>query len=139
MKVLSEFHDGSVDGVLLDGTNAFLFLSTWNKDRVVMELHDLRSLRMDDFRQGNILFDVRVREGNEITQDDSEHLFGFSDEAKAAKKLAEVHEEKLVVVEMNPSYGASFLAIAKSFKMMSRQTWLNELVTTEKLHGAETK
>jgi hypothetical protein len=136
MKVFSEFHDGSLDGVLLDGTSAFLFLRTLSKDRFVVRLDGLLSLKMDDFRQGSSVFDVIARKGNEITHDDIEQLFGFVDVAKTAKKLAEAHEEQLVVVEVNPSYGASFLAIAKSFRTMSRKDWLDGIVTTEKSLGS---
>jgi len=136
MKVFNEFHDGFVEGVLLDGTSALLFLSTWKEDRVVMKLDDVRSLKMNDLRHGNILFEVIVREGSEITHDDIEQLFGFSDDSKAAKKLTEAREEQLVVVELNPSYGASSLAIAKSFRTMPRRTWLNEIVTIEKSPGS---
>lgn len=133
MKTFNEFHDGFVEGVLLDGTSAFVFLSTWKKDQFVMKLDDLLSLKMDDFRQGNILFDVLIREGNEVTGDDIESLFGFTEDTKAAEKLAEAHEDRNVVVEVNPSYGASLLAISKSISMVSRETWLIELAATKRL------
>jgi hypothetical protein len=136
MKTFNEFHDGFVEGVLLDRTSAFVFFRNWKEDRVVMKLDDVRSLKMNNFRQGNILFDVIARDGNEISHDDIEQLFGFSDDSQVAKKLAETDEEQLVVVEVNPSYGASFLAIAKSFRTMSRKDWLDEIVTTEKSLGS---
>ena len=94
---------------------------------------------MNDVREGSIVFDVIAREGNEITLDDITELYGFEEEPKAEEKLAQVRLEQHLVLEVNPSYGAILLLIAKSLRIMSRQTWLSELVMTEKLLGAESK
>jgi len=120
MKTYHEFHDGFVDGLLLDGYGVRLYLSTDEKQSFVLAVDDVRSLRLNDFREGNIIFDVVVRDGDEVTLSDMVELYGFSDEAKAVLKLGETHREGLIVVEVNPSYGASCLILAASVNLMSR-------------------
>lgn len=139
MKVFREFHDGAVGGLLLEGASALLFLSTSKKDSFVFKADEVDRLRMSDVRQGNIIFDVIAREGNEITLRDNMELYGFSEEAKAVETLAEVRQEQRLVLEVNASYGAALLLIAKTLRVMSRQTWLEELVVTEKLSQVESK
>lgn len=126
MRTFNQFHDGSLDGVLLDGKNARLFLSTLEKQSFVLHLSSVKSLRLNDFRQGNNIFDVLVREGDEITIEDIVELYGFADEVKATLALEEVHRNGLVVLEINPSYGASCQALASSVVLTEQHRLIPE-------------
>lgn len=108
-----------MDGLLLTNGGVQLFLSTDEQQSFIFHLAGLRSLRLNDFRQGNIIFDVIVRAGDEVTSRDIVELFGFLDEEKALQKLEEVHREGLIVLEINPSYGASCLMLATSVTLTS--------------------
>jgi len=114
VKTFNQFHDGSFDGVLLNGMGAQFFFRTREKQSFVLRVSGLKSLRLNDFRQGNIIFDVLLREGTEVNLSDIVELYGFTDEDKAALKLEEAHREALVVLEINPSYGASCQLLATS-------------------------
>lgn len=119
VRTFDQFHDGFVDGLLLGNDGVRLFLSTGEKQSFVLDVAGLRSLRLNDFREGNIIFDVVVRDGDEVTSRDMVELFGFSDEEKALQKLEEAHREGLIVIEINPSYGASCLMLASSMTLTS--------------------
>lgn len=54
------YHDGFLDGVLVDGREARFALRDLEGTRRVFSLRDIRCLCMDEFRQGNIVADLRV-------------------------------------------------------------------------------
>lgn len=114
MRTFDQFHGGFVDGLLLTNGGVQLFLSTDEKQSFILHVAGLRSLRLSGFREGNIIFDVIVRAGDEVSSRDMVELFGFPDDAKALQKLEEVHREGLIVLEINPSYGGSCLMLATS-------------------------
>jgi hypothetical protein len=61
MKSYSEFHDGFLDGFLMDGDSAYVFLRTQHEAPFVLEVLGVGSLKVDGFRQGNIIYDVLLR------------------------------------------------------------------------------
>jgi hypothetical protein len=84
-------------------------------------------VKIDDFKEGNIIYDVVVREGDELTRRDIVQLYGFTEEAKAELKLQKVKLDGLVVMEISPSYGASCLILAGSVALINRQEWKDRL------------
>ena len=108
-----------MDGLLLSNGGVQLFLSTDEKQSFILHVAGLRSLRLNNFREGNIIFDIVVRAGDEVTSRDMVELFGFSNDEKALQKLEGVHRESLIVLEINPSYGASCLMLATSVTLTS--------------------
>jgi len=120
MEKFDQFHDGFLDGLLIQGTSVRVFLSTEDRQEFVLEVGGVLSLIVDGFRQGNIIFDVLIRKGDDITIDDIVNLLGFKDEAKAQRKLEEVCHMNLIVLEINPSYGASCIILAESVELLSR-------------------
>jgi hypothetical protein len=120
MKNFSQFHDGYLDGLFLHGSAASIFLSTASKQAFVLQVSGVRSLKVDNFRQGNIIFDVLVRDGAELTVDDVKQFFEFKDEAKSLEKLEHLRHGGLVVLEINPSYGAACSILAESVELGAR-------------------
>jgi len=122
MKTLDDFHDGFLDGLLIQDATAHLFLSTGNKQEFVLKVSEVLSLKLDGFRQGNIIYDVLIRNADELTLQDIMYFYEFKDGAKAAKKLEELRETELVVLEVNPSYGAQCLILARSVDVSQRES-----------------
>ena len=121
MKTFNEFHDGYLDGLLIHGSGLSVFLSTADKQRFLLKAGGVLSLRMDGFRQGNIVYEVLVRDGDEVTLDDINSLYEFTDETKAISKLEETRRSGRVVLEINPSYGATFIALAESVEILNHR------------------
>jgi hypothetical protein len=120
MQKFDQFHDGFLDGLLIQGTAVQVFLSTENRQKFLLEVSGVVSLKVEGFRQGNIIFDVLTRNGDGITIHDMGDFFGFEDEANAYKKLEEVRSKNLIVLEINPSYGASCIILAESVELLPR-------------------
>ena len=123
MKNLNQFHDGHVEGLLIEGAKVQIFLSTEDHQAFVLELNGTLSLKADGFRQTSSIFDVLVRERDELTYDDVVESYGFTDASKARSKFEQLRDENLIVVRINPSYGASCLILAGSFALISRSDW----------------
>jgi hypothetical protein len=120
MEKFDQFHDGFLDGLLIQGTTVRVFLSSYDRREFVLEVGGVVSLKADGFRQGNIIFDVLKRNGDEITVDDIQNLLEFREEELGLKKLEEARGKNLVVLEINPSYGASCVILAESVELLPR-------------------
>jgi hypothetical protein len=125
LKEYSESHDGFLDGVFLDRSSAYIFLSTHRDELFVFEATQVDSLNIADFRKGNIIFEVLCHSANELSLEMIEAVNGgFPDVSRSrfAKKALELAVEKnLVLLEINPSYGATCLILASSLSLRSRQ------------------
>ena len=125
MKKFDQFHDGFVNGVLVEGAVAHVFLATYTGQQFVLAIEGLSGLKLEEFREGNIILDVLTRDGDELTIADVMELYGYRDEVSALKNLESVRDENLALLEINPSYGASLLALAKTIQLISREDWVN--------------
>jgi len=114
------FHDGFRDGLLIQDATVRVFLSTDCKQEFVLDVRGVLSLKADGFRQGNIIFDVLIRDGDDITIHDISNFFEFKEEIKALEKLEEARCKNLVVLEINPSYGANCAILAESVELLPR-------------------
>ena len=118
MKIFERFHDGSIDGLIIQGTIVRLLLSTEGGQKFTMEARGVLSLKADGFRQGNIIYEVLERGCDDLTLDDMMNFFEFKDEANAHSKLEESRGKDLIVLEVNPSYGASCGILAESVELL---------------------
>jgi hypothetical protein len=118
MRSFDEFHDGQLDGILIQGSILSLFVSTHNKQEFVLRAKGVQSLKVDGFRQGNIIFDVLLRSAEDVTVDDIMSHYQFNDEAKAKIKFEEMSRRNLCVLEINPSYGATCTVLAESIELL---------------------
>jgi hypothetical protein len=120
MKSFDQFHDGFLDGLLIEGTTVSLFLSTHDKQEFVLSVRGVMSLKADGFRQGNVIYEVLVRDGDDLALEDVVNLFEFKDESNARRKLEEVRRKSSITLEVNPSYGASCIILADSLELLPR-------------------
>ena len=130
MEKFDQFHDGFLDGLLIQGTTVRVFLSTDGRQEFVLEVRGVLSLKADGFRQGNIIYEVLERDGGDVTFDDMMNFFEFKDEANAHRKLEEARGKNLIVLEINPSYGASCTILAESVELLSRRESMNHDVVS---------
>jgi hypothetical protein len=120
MKEFDQFHDGYLDGLQIQGANVRIFLRADGGQEFVLEVSGVLRPRADGFREGNIIFDVLVRNGDDITVHDIIDCYGFKEEANALTKLEELRRKNPVVLEINPSYGASCTILAESVELFPR-------------------
>lgn len=120
MKKLDQFHDGYFDGLLVQGSGVRVFLRTDGGQEFVLEVSGVLRLRVDGFREGNIILDILIRNNEDITIQDIIDFYGFKEEANALTKLEELRRKNLVVLEINPSFGASCIVLAESVELLPR-------------------
>jgi hypothetical protein len=116
-------HDGYVDGIVVSGKEAKLLLRSVSGDTFEMSLNGVEHLKADDFREGNIILRVVLHKGGECSADLLHDLYAPSEyDSGAADFLARlqvrVREEKMVLVEIMPSYGCSLLALCKDARIV---------------------
>ena len=133
MKNYEQFHDGSLDGLLLAQDSVQVFLSTEKKQSYVLLVHGVVALSADGFKAGNIIFEVVTRQKEELTYQDMIESYGLSEDAggeeQAKRLLLDAQKRSLVVLEINPSYGATCIILAESVDLKTRQDQtLGELV-----------
>lgn len=125
----SIFHDGSFDGIWLDGKSAHIFLATPDHESHVIVASGVTLLKADDVRQGNIIFDVLPRSAAELSPDDLDVFLHDSDDPKrqegATALLETARANGLSFLQITPSYGAICSVMAKTFELIRRQNWLS--------------
>jgi len=121
---LQQFHDGFLDGFLIRESSVLVFLSTLEKEPYVIVANEVDRMKADDFREGNIIFDVITKQGDELSVADIESLYGTqageTGELQARKILERVTREGRMVLEINPSCGCECRLIAKSVGLLHR-------------------
>src|SRR5271167_1382443 len=118
MKNYGQFHDGSLDGLLIAQDSVQVFLSTEEKQPHRLLVGGVAALSANGFKAGNIIFEVLTRQEEELTAQDMTKSYGLSDNAggqeQAKKLLLDAQKRRLVVLEINPSYGATCIILAAS-------------------------
>jgi hypothetical protein len=119
----SKFHDGFVDGFLIRESQVIIFIRTDDNEAFAMVADDVTRMRVDNLLQGNIIFDIVMRQGRELTRSDMD-VYGFAaspdDEKLANDKLERLRTEDRVALEINPSYGCKCFLIAQSVALIPR-------------------
>jgi len=128
MKEFPDFHDGRFEGLWVDAKSAYLFLATEGRERHVVAALGVAALTVNGMREGNVILDVAERRTDEITEDDIERLYGTGNTMLASQShalLARARAEALMLLEINPSYGATCTVLAKSLELVKWEDWLN--------------
>lgn len=127
MNNFGRFHDGSLDGILIDQASVWVFLRTAERHPFVIRAGGVVALVADGFRAGNIILDVLSRQNGELTLHDIAEVYGLPAGAgrddQAQKLLTKAREQKLIILEINPSYGASCLVLSQSVELLPRNEW----------------
>lgn len=128
MKKYNEFHDGFLDGLLLDGPSAYIFVSTPEKWQFVLEISGVAAVDAGTFKEGNVIFDVLVYGSDELTLEQMIAVHGPMSEYglpdQAQRWLTKARQEGLHLLEINPSYGAACLVLAHTIDLRHREEWL---------------
>lgn len=132
MKTYNEFHDGWFEGVWIEPERAHVFLKTIEKDPLVIVGEGVVALEANDLKRGNIIFDVSIKTHEELTSGDVDTLpeLKMIDTSKADVALERTRQRKLMLLEVNPSYGGSCVVLARSFELLNRKEWLERYPAT---------
>ena len=118
-----DFHDGYVDGVLVSGDATRIFLRTVREARFTLTLTGVDALHFEDFKQGNIIFELNFLSLNELEPSFIFELYDYNDELKNRFVLndwvATAKKRGLQVMEITPSYGCSISALFKGQSLVA--------------------
>jgi hypothetical protein len=132
MKTLGDFHDGCLEGFWIDDPVVHIFLKigyekTDGSERFAIVADGVAALGASDFRKGHIILDVQTKTHEELTSEDIRLLYdvreGDAGEKQCHNLLEKAREQQLMALEITPSYGASFIILAKSFELLDRSMW----------------
>jgi hypothetical protein len=114
---LPDFHDGFVDGVFSFDSTVRIFLRSVTDDKFTLVLDEVDALRINDFKKGNIIFELRFLSPDQL---DADFVFETHDYSEQHKKnfalkdwIGKTQEKELTAIEITPSYGCSLLALFK--------------------------
>lgn len=122
-----QFHDGWLDGLLIEQASVQVFISTEEKQPYVIAASGVAALSADGFKAGNIIFEVLTKQQDELTLQDITESYGLSADVngqeQAQKLLGKARERGLTVLQVNPSYGATCILLAESVELLPRHEW----------------
>ena len=125
-----EFHDGSFDGLWIDGKTVHLFLSSVDKQRFVVVAHSVAALSAGGIKAGNIVFEVSTRPCNELSADDIAEMYhlkeGEPGKEQALQLIEKARQQKLVLLEVCPSYGGRCVLLARSLSFSPWEDWMHQ-------------
>ena len=116
---IPSFHDGGFDGFRMGADKQVqLYLTTGERESFVLLLEDVEVLTLNEIKDGNIIFDLVIRSGHELTVSDIEYVYGIRDNPTVASRLLQTAVDKgLQLLEINPSYGAEGMVLFRTWKL----------------------
>ena len=107
----SEFHDAQFMGIrIIENEVIELEFLKVNGERTILTLHGVTRMRAQDFREGNVVLDVHLSKVSRTARPLVEDLLG-ADDPTVSKVLDHAIQDGLLILEVNPSYGCSLLAL----------------------------
>lgn len=111
-----DFHDGALTGVrVIERSTLELYCSTLEGEAYKVSLSGLEALKVDNFREGNIIFEIELFNSNfpiELVK----RAFSLSAEENPPwlqQKITEMTADGWTLLELSSSYGCEIAAIAK--------------------------
>lgn len=136
MVMASKIHDGNLFGILMpDPRTLLIMIQTSERSNICLRFSDVERFRMDDFRQGNVILDITVWRGAEVRREDVAYAYGESSEGAPFLEDAvrRISAEDKLVVQLNPSFGASAVCICGGvavegdwIPLVAAGSWLTE-------------
>jgi hypothetical protein len=133
VKKLGDFHDGCLEGFWSDDPFVHIFIKISKFaivdgiERFAIVAHGVLALYGTGFMKGHIVLDVMTKTHEEISSADIRLLYDLREdeagEEQCRKVILNVRQQKLEVLEITPSYGATLLILAKSFELLDRKKW----------------
>ncbi len=119
---LPTFHDGYFDGIWIGPNDQVqLFLRSVEELAFVLILENVKRLILNDIREGNIILDLVIRSGSELTLSDMKEVYGVGQDTPQALSLLNMATERgQKVLEINPSYGAQGLVLFQNWNLSQR-------------------
>lgn len=120
-----QYHDGLFEGLWIpEKGKAEVYLGTTTGERSIVVLTGVLMLKVIDFKEGNIIFDVTIRTAEEITLMDIADLYDLeSDRQPAAwenQLLDKARREGFHLFQISPSYGGSCLVLCQDVEFTKR-------------------
>lgn len=111
-----DFHDGALTGVrVIEKSVLELYCSTLEGDAYKVSFSGLEALKVDGFREGNIIFEIELFNSNfpiELIR----RAFSLSAEDNPPwleQKIKQMTDDGWTLLELSSSYGCEIAAIAK--------------------------
>jgi hypothetical protein len=133
MKKLGDFHDGCFEGFWVDDPLVHIFLKidihekNSGIERFAIVADGVAAMGAHNIRKGHIILDVETKTHEELSSEDMGLLYdvreGEVGQEQCSKLLQNAREQELAVLEVTPSYGASFIILARSFELLDRRDW----------------
>jgi hypothetical protein len=111
-------HDGKLEGIVLQPEGAVkLMVSTVGGNRYEIQLHGVTRFFATDVREGNIILDITIARGEEVSLDLMREVAHRTSGGWPEMPYLEVLREQVVrdslyVLELNPSYGCYLIGVA---------------------------
>ena len=110
-----DLHDGHLTGIQLVGTRTLeLSCSSLDGERYVIRLLGLDRLRVDNFLEGNIIFEIALYEPP-FPMSSVKKVFGIEDKDDPdwlKARVAAMADQNWRLLELSSSYGCELLALA---------------------------
>jgi hypothetical protein len=130
MKRLGNFHDGCFQGLWIEGKTAYVQLADSGRQLFTAVATGLVALSAGGFRAGSIILDVTVREHEQVMFEDIQSVYDLlpspEGNCQGARLLEKARQERLIVLEVSASYGATCLLLAQSVELFDRGEWLEK-------------
>ena len=119
------FHDGFLDGLRLHETSqsVAIYLRTEQDDRFILRLNGLERLTINDFREGNIVFDLTFIPAQVISIAAINEVYRLSDSQNETAKrlLLSAQQGRLQLLEIASSCGATGIALFKEYSLLPEE------------------
>lgn len=133
MSDYGQFHDGHFEGLWIDDTTVHVYLRTVEKKRFTVVAEGVVALGAGWLREGNIILNAAIRRANEILFHDVAEVFELENdsagETQTTRELEKAQQKGLILLRVNPSYGATCLVLAQSVELLERKEWLARYIT----------
>lgn len=113
-----DLHDGYLTGIKIEGNSTLtLFCKTVEGVSCNLAIPSLVKLRVNNFFEGNIIFEINLYKGVTCPARLVKSLYGY-DDSQASQYLShhirDIHEKNWILIELISSYGCELLALAAS-------------------------
>ena len=119
--MIPDFHDGSLDGLLVSKSQVALFLRTAREEKFMLMLQGVERLHAENFREGSIIFSVDFLTPEQLTPEHISETYGFSANVPSGfvmkDWIAAAKERGLQALEISSSYGCEALVLFKSYAL----------------------
>jgi hypothetical protein len=110
-----DLHDGQLTGISMgDDETLTLYCSSVGGGSCTLRIPNVTRLRADNFREGNVIFEVNVYEGEECPEALVGRLYNEGQNGgNLASHMLEIRQKRWALFELTSSYGCELLALSR--------------------------